>query len=105
MAQWVKNLTAAAQVVAEARLGPPAWCSRLKDPAFLQPWPRSQLPLEFRPWPGNFNKVPVRPLGEKKKKKKQSSYCGSVVMNPNGILEDVGLIPGPTYWVKNPASL
>ena len=76
MAQWVKNLTAAAQVVAEARLGPPVWCSRLKDPALLQPWPRSQLPLEFRPWPGNFNKVPVRPLGEKKKKKKPSSFSG-----------------------------
>ena len=25
------------------------------------------------------------------------------VMNPTGICEDVGLMPGPTQWVKDPA--
>lgn len=27
---------------------------RIKDPALLQLWPRSQLWLEFDPWPKNF---------------------------------------------------
>ena len=45
MAQWIKNLTAVAWVVAGAgRTG-------LKDPALLQLWHRLQL--RFSPWPGN----------------------------------------------------
>ena len=35
----------------------------------------------------------------------RSSWCGSVVTNLTGIHEDVGLIPGPAQWVKNPALL
>ena len=31
----------------------------------------------------------------------RSSHCGSVVMNPTSILEDVGSIPGLTQWVKD----
>ena len=31
-----------------------------------------------------------------------SSYCGSGVTNPTNIHEDVGLIPGPAQWVKDP---
>ena len=47
--------------------------------------------------------------GKKKKKKKKkgkrnrSSHCGSVVMKPKSIHEDMGSIPGPTKWVKDPA--
>ena len=36
MEQWVKNLTAAAQVTAEAQAWSPAWLSGLKDPAQIE---------------------------------------------------------------------
>ena len=45
VAQWVKNLTAAVRVTAEARVRHLVWCSELKDLALLQ------LPLRFNPWP------------------------------------------------------
>ena len=32
-----------------------------------------------------------------------SSHCGSVVMNPTSIHEDIGSIPGPVQWVKDSA--
>ena len=35
----------------------------------------------------------------------RSSLCGSLVMNSTSIHEDVGLIPGPTQWAKDPALL
>lgn len=31
-----------------------------KDPAFLQLWRKSQLPLELDPWPGNFHVLGTR---------------------------------------------
>ena len=34
-----------------------------------------------------------------------SSHCGSGVMNPTGIHEGTGLIPGPAQWVKDLAWL
>ena len=40
---------------------------------------------------------------KKKKKKKGNSHCGSVVMNPTGIHEDTGSIPGLVWWVRDPA--
>ena len=57
MAQWVKNLTAAAQVTAEAQVQLPAQCRGLKDPALLQLCRRTQLQLRFNLWPGNLYAV------------------------------------------------
>ena len=39
------------------------------------------------------------------KKKKRSSCCGAVEMNPTRNREVVGSIPGLTRWVKDPALL
>ena len=46
VAQWVKNLTAVAQVTAEARVRSLAGHSVLKDPGLPQLWQ-----LRFSPWP------------------------------------------------------
>ena len=35
--------------------------------------------------------------------KRLSSHCGSVIMSPTSIHEDVGSIPVLTQWVKDPA--
>ena len=53
--QWVRNLTAVAQVAGEAQVQSLAWCSGLKHPVLLQPWHRSQLQFGFNPWPRNFH--------------------------------------------------
>ena len=58
----------------------PNWVQGIKDQALLQPW------LRFHP--GNSREPRVQPL------KINSSLCGSVVTNPAGIHEDMGLIPG-----------
>ena len=49
MVQWVKKLTAVAQVTAEAQIQSLAQHSGLKDSALLL------LQLGFNPWPGNFH--------------------------------------------------
>ena len=33
---------------------------------------------------------------------KQSSHCGSAVMNPTSVHEDADLIPGLAEWVRDP---
>ena len=51
-AQWVKDLTAATWVVVEARIQSLVWCIGSNDMALPQLRWRSQLWLEFNPWPG-----------------------------------------------------
>ena len=54
MAQWVKNLTVAPQIIVAVRVQSLAQHSGLKHWALLQLWCRSQLWLRFSPWPGKF---------------------------------------------------
>ena len=61
MAQWVKNPTAEAQVIAEVWVQSPTWSSGLKDLALPQLWHRLQLWLGFKPWSGNFHIPQVWP--------------------------------------------
>jgi len=49
VAQWVKNLSAVAQIRAEAQVRSLAQHGGLKDPSLLQ------LSLVFNPWPENFH--------------------------------------------------
>ena len=49
MAQWVKNLTAAAQFTAEWQVQSLAWQSGLNDLALPKPH------LRFSSWPGNLH--------------------------------------------------
>ena len=49
MVQWVKNLTA------EAQVRPLAQHRKLKDLVLPQLWYRSQLRLGYIPWPRNFH--------------------------------------------------
>ena len=55
MMQWVKNLTAVAQVALEALEQSLAWHSGFKYPALLQLWCKSELWLRFSPWTENFH--------------------------------------------------
>ena len=70
LVQWVKNLTAAAGVTAEARVQSPAQHNGWKDLAL--PWlqHRSQPWLGFNPWPGNFHMPWVQPLKKRRKQNK-----------------------------------
>ena len=63
MVQWVKDLTAAAQVTTEAWVPPPAWPIGLKDLALPQLLlHRLQLWLRFNPWPRNIHMLWIQPL-------------------------------------------
>ena len=62
--QWVKNLTAAAPVTAQAWIQSFTQHTSLKDLALLQMQCRLQLWLRFSPWPGNFHMSWVRPLNK-----------------------------------------
>ena len=61
MAQWVKNLTAAAPGAAELRVHSLALQSGLRDPALLQLQHRSLLWLGFSSWPRNLHRPWVWP--------------------------------------------
>ena len=67
----------------------------VKDPALSLLW------HGFNPWPGEFLHSPGLAKNKTKNKKKQSSQCGSAVINPSSIHEDVGSIPGLTWWIKD----
>ena len=67
VAQWIKNLTAVAQVTAEAQVQSPAWHSEFKDPAL------PQLQLEFNLWPGNFH-MPWAGLKKKSERENIRTY-------------------------------
>lgn len=64
MAQWVKNVTAAAWVTAEARVLSLAQHSGSKDPVLRQLW------LGFSPSSRNFHTSRVQPFKKKEKKEK-----------------------------------
>ena len=68
--QWVKNLTAAAQVIAETRVQSSTQCSGLKVPALSQVRQRSQLQLRFDRWQ-EFSYAMGTVIKKKKKKKKK----------------------------------
>ena len=61
MMQWVKSLTAVAQVALEVWVQSPALHSGLKDLVLLQLQYSSQLQLGFNLWPRNFHMLQVRP--------------------------------------------
>ena len=58
MVKWIKNLIAAAQVMAEAQVQSLAWCSGLKGLSLPQSWCRLQLWIGFSPWTRNFQIPP-----------------------------------------------
>ena len=68
MSQWIKNLTAAAQVIAEVQVRSLVQLSGLKDPELPQLQCESQLQLGFNPWPGNVELPEATGAAIKKKK-------------------------------------
>ena len=68
MAQWVKPLTAVAQVAVEAWVPSLAQHRGLKDLASLQLW------LRFDPWPRNFHMLRVQPLTTTPKNRTEVSF-------------------------------
>ena len=101
MAQWVKNLTAEAQVTAESWVQSPAQHSGLKYPALLQLQCRSQLWLRFSLWPGNVHMPWVQPFF--KNGEIRVPIVAQWLTNLTSIHEDAGSIPGLAQWVKDPA--
>ena len=59
--QWVKNLTAVAQVAVETQVQSPAQHCGLKDQELQHLLRRSQLQLGFDPWPRKFHLLWVQP--------------------------------------------
>ena len=65
--QWVKNLTAAAQVMAEVQVQALVCYSGFKDSCVVAV---VQQQLRFNPRPGNFHKPQVWPLKKEEEEKK-----------------------------------
>lgn len=61
----------------------PGWAQWVKDPAFLQLWLRSQLPLDLIPGPGTPYAV-GQPEGKKKKKISPLKYQGAACLEGEG---------------------
>ena len=62
--------------------------------------------LEFNVRCSDFSKVGstfANIVKAKQNISERSFCCGSVIMNLTSIHEDVGSIPGPAQWVKDPA--
>ena len=89
---------------------------RGSHPALLWPWCRPVAVAPIRPlaWelPHAASLALKRQKQKKKKKNKttqnwsrEKSHWGSVEMNPTSICENLGSIPGPTQWVKDPVLL
>ena len=59
------------------------------------------------PWAGYLTSLTLGLISKMRTMKNSvwSSHCGSAVMNPPRICEDVGSIPGLTQWVKCPTLL
>ena len=68
-----------------------------------------QLWLRFNPWPENFYMSWMWPFKKEKEKTKNKKQTKKLEFSlwlsgnkPDYYHEDVGLIPGPTQWVKDP---
>ena len=91
LAQWVKGSGIARSCSVGQGCG--------LDRVLLWLWHRPEAAAAIQPHPRELPYATNVAL--KKKKKKGSSYCGSVVMNPTGIHEAVGSIPGLAQWVRD----
>ena len=75
--------------------------------SFLQRAPRKPQ-RGWKPLPGRPPCVPAffqAGSWSPKKGHNGDSHCGSAVMSPTSIHEDVSLIPGPVQWDKDPAQI
>ena len=93
--QWVKNLTAVAQITVEGQVQSLAQHSGLKDPVLLQLW------LGFSPWPGNFHMPWVQPLKKKKVETKNpppTQWGPSILILP--VFNPVGAMRGASLSKK-----
>ena len=86
MAQWIRNLTAAAQVTEELWVQSPAQHRALEDPVLLQLWYGLQLCLGFNSRSGNFHMLQMRPL--KKKRHSLLLQSSMVQLSPLPLLEN-----------------